>query len=136
MHTIGCFRPQRTSDKESRMVNVYPHVSSVNKQKSGTPHLPKYEYIPQLMNGILARRHPKRQQATIANSEPLPTAELVSNKRYHFMYSMYIILYKHLFYIISSPSLYSLSHISSIGCWVFPSDAPHTGWYYSSIVAA
>jgi len=60
----------------------------------------KYEYIPRLMSRILSRRantsyhlkdkivleerHPKRQQATIANTEPLPTAELVASKRSRF----------------------------------------------------
>ena len=56
-----------------------------------------YEYIPVLMEDVLKQRsntsnrlkdrvileenHPKRQQSTIGNTEPLPTVELVTTKR-------------------------------------------------------
>jgi len=67
-----------------------------------TPTLKKktYEYIPDLMKDIMTLRvttssklkdkvvldehHPKRRQSTIGNTQPLPTTELVSNKKSRF----------------------------------------------------
>ena len=72
------------------------------KKWDTTPTLKKkkYEYIPGLMDDIvslwsntstrlkdrtvLEESHPKRQQATIGNIEPPPTAELVVSKRSRF----------------------------------------------------
>ena len=34
---------------------------------------------------VLEENHPKRRQSTIGTTEPLPTTELVSNKRLHFI---------------------------------------------------